>query len=214
MYLASAVIRRFEAEGRPKEDLPFFHWSMQYAMKQIQDAFDGLFANLEAPGLTWLIRGPIAWWSRLNPIGTGPSDRLGHKVAQLMQIPGEQRERLARGGYVPADPNEALGRLERAFRLTAEAHEVERKLRDAVKAKQLEKAAPAKLVAQALKKGIIDKKEAELLRKAEEARQDAIQVDAFTLEEYMRTALRREVSGGDGAGSETAPTPGGTPVTA
>ena len=214
MYLASAVIRRFEAEGRRKEDLPFFHWSMQYAMKQIQDAFDGLFANLEAPGLTWLIRGPIAWWSRLNPIGTGPSDRLGHKVAQLMQTPGEQRERLARGGYVPADPNEALGRLERAFRLTYEAHEVERKLRDAVRAKKLEKASPAKLVAQALEKGIIDAKEAELLREAEAAREDAIQVDAFTLEEYKRTALRREVSGGDGAGPETAPAPGGTPVTA
>ncbi|MCB0385983.1 MAG: acyl-CoA dehydrogenase, partial [Bdellovibrionales bacterium] len=36
MYLATAVLRRYEAEGRRKEDLPFVHYSMQYAFSTIQ----------------------------------------------------------------------------------------------------------------------------------------------------------------------------------
>ncbi|GIV58391.1 MAG: acyl-CoA dehydrogenase [Rhodothermaceae bacterium] len=201
MYLAAATIRRFEAEGRPKEDLPYFHWAMQYALKQIQDAFDGLYANLRVPGLTWFVRGPMALWSRLNPISRGPSDRLGHEVARLMQTPGPQRERMAQGAYVPDDPNEALGRLERAFRLAAQAQDVERKLRDAVRARQLPKAAPATLVKLALEKGLLTPDEAALLEQAEAARNDAIQVDAFTLDEYMRTAIPYEHGSGDGSGA-------------
>ena len=44
-------------------------------------AFEGLFQNLEVPGLTWALRGPVSWLARLNPIGHGPSDRTGGKVA-------------------------------------------------------------------------------------------------------------------------------------
>ena len=50
------------------------------------------------------------------------------------------------------------------------------------------KAAPAAMVAEALEKRIVTAEEAELLRSAEEARNDAIQVDSFDLEEYLRGA--------------------------
>ncbi|MFN9068743.1 MAG: acyl-CoA dehydrogenase domain-containing protein, partial [Bdellovibrionales bacterium] len=43
MYMATSVLRRFEADGRPKEDLPLVHYNLKYMMAEIQKAFDGIF---------------------------------------------------------------------------------------------------------------------------------------------------------------------------
>ena len=192
MYLAAAVLRRFEAEGRRQEDLPFFHWSMQHAIAHIQGGFDGLFENLRVPGLTWLFRGPIAAWSRLNRLAGSPSDDLGSRVARALQIPGEQRDRLTRSIYLPADRTTAVGRLEHAFVLAHQAEVVVKKLKRAIKSRQLPKAPPLELVDDAVDLGLITEDDRELLKLAEEARADAVQVDSFTLEEYMKSALRAE----------------------
>lgn len=189
LYLAAATLARFEAEGRRREDEPFFHWSMQYSFARIQDAFDGLFANLQIPGATWLFSGPLAVWSRLNRISGEPSDRVGGRVAALMQVPGEQRDRLFGGVFVSDDPTTAGGRFEHAMVLAYQAEGVVTKVKDAVKAKRLPKANPAVLVAQAVEAGVITADEADLLRRAEEARNDAVQVDSFTTEEYFASAV-------------------------
>ena len=186
MYLAAATLRRFEAEGRRKEDLPFFHWAMQYAMARIQEAFDGLFKNMRVPGLTWFVRGPVALWSRLNSLGVEPSDAVGQQVAKLMQTPGKQRDRLTEGCYLPQDKEQALGRLENAFVLAVQGDAIAKKIYKAVKAKQLPKDRPAKLVPKAVEAGIITTDEAQLIQQAEAARWDAIQVDSFDLDEYKR----------------------------
>jgi acyl-CoA dehydrogenase len=200
MYLAAATIKRFEAEGRRKEDRAFFEWSMENAFAQMQEAFDGLYANMKVPGATWLFRGPIRWWSRINSLGTMPSDRLGQKVAQAMQVPGEQRDRHTEGMFIPTDHTQALGILERALDLVSQAYPVQKKLRAAIKAKQLpKKVAPRELMRLALEKGVITPEEAALLQRAEEARNDAIMVDSFTLDEYKQTAIAPDEIGGDGA---------------
>ena len=66
------------------------------------------------------------------------------------------------------------------------------------------------MVAQAVEKGVVTAEEADLLRRAEEARTDVIQVDSFTLEEYMRTSVKPDVAGdtgGDGAEAPAAALP-------
>ena len=179
LYLATATLRRFEAEGRRKEDLPLLHWGLQYAFAQIQQAFDGLFENLPFP-----FKGVVAFWSRLNPISRTPSDALGSHVAQILQTPGEQRDRLTDGIYLPKDPNEGLGRLEHAFQLVYEAEGIWRKVRRAVREGKVQKDRPEKMVEQAVANGVLTQEEAALLARAEEARNDAIQVDAFPLSDF------------------------------
>ena len=201
MYLGAATLRRYEAEGQRAEDRPFMEWSMQYAFAQIQDAFDGLFANLTVPGATWLFRGPVAAWSRLNRISALPSDRVGHRVASAMQVPGEQRDRLFGGVFSSLDPEHALGRFENAMRLCYEAEGVVRKVRDAVKRRELPKAHPVALIGQAVEAGVITPDEAALLQRAEEARNDAIQVDSFSTDEYFESAVTPDAVSGDGAAS-------------
>ncbi|MGF1604554.1 MAG: acyl-CoA dehydrogenase [Thermosynechococcaceae cyanobacterium] len=181
MYLGSATLRRFEAEGRQAEDLPLVHWAMQYAFAQIQQAIEGIVSNLSLPLSRWV----LGWW-RLNSIGISPSDQLGHQVAQILQMPGGGRDRLTANIHIPDHPEEPLGRLEQALRLSVQAESVARTIKDAIQAEQLPKAKPAQLIDAALEAGVISETEAVLIREAEALRSQTIQVDSFTLEEYQQ----------------------------
>ena len=111
MYLGFCALRRFEAEGRREEDLPLVRWAAEHALSRIQTAFEGIRQNFE---------GPLRILIPRSRIGAPPGDRLGARVADILRKPGEQRNRLTADVFLPADPREALARLERAFVLTWE----------------------------------------------------------------------------------------------
>jgi acyl-CoA dehydrogenase len=182
LYLGTATLRRYEAEGRQAADLPLVHWVMQYTLVQIQQAFTGIFVNLPFPILGTIFRGPVAFWWRLNPIGTLPSDALSHQIAQYLQTPGRDRDRLTAGIFIPTDPDQALGRLEQAFGLSAQTESLLKikPEKGAIIATNFES-----LITAALVSGLIQPDEAKLLRRAETARIDAIQVDAFTFKRHL-----------------------------
>ena len=184
MYLAAATIRRFEAEGRRQEDLPYFKWAMDFAFARMQAAFEGLLKNLPIAGIMWLLRGPAFMWWRLNALSHGPSDVTGGRVAHHMQTPGPQRERLTRGCYVPTEEDQAMGTLQRAFALAVEADVVSVRLSRAVRAGRLVRGED--MSGKAVEAGIITEDERNLLEAAEAARWDAIQVDAFNVDVYRR----------------------------
>jgi acyl-CoA dehydrogenase len=189
MYLAASTLRRFEAEGRRKEDEPFFHWSMNYMFYQMQLAFEGILSEIKVPGLSWVFR-LAGVWGRLNPIGTYPSDKLGHQVAQAMQTVGEQRDHLTSGIYLADDPTDAVGRYEHTMRLIHDADAIYKKLYKAVKKRELPKGKVIDMIEPALEKKIITSEEAEKVRKAEIARNDAIQVDDFSQQEFMAETVQ------------------------
>jgi acyl-CoA dehydrogenase len=188
MYLGTATLRRFEAEGCKSEDLPFVHWVLQYALAQIQQAFEGIFSNLPVPVLGRLFRGPVAWWWRLNSIGSLPSDQLGSQIARSLQTPGQQRDRLTADIYIPSALDETLGRLEAAFLLSSQAEPILKTIKAASRA-GMPQQRPDRLIAAALEAGVISKEQAELIRQAECDRHDAVQVDAFTVEEYQQSRV-------------------------
>jgi acyl-CoA dehydrogenase len=182
LYLGTASLRRFEAEGSRDADLPYLHWGMIYGFAQIQGAFEGIIAHLPIPHL---FRSVLLLGYRLNALGSLPSDRLGHQIAQQVQTPGTDRDRLTAGIHIPIVQNGALGRLEAAMLLCDRAAGIMQKIKTAQRSGTLPKDLPL-AIAQALDTQLITQTEAELLDKAEFARQDAIQVDAFTLEDYQR----------------------------
>ncbi len=185
MYLGFSVLRRYEAEGRRKEDLPFVHFCLRYAIHQIQNAFDGIYKNIGVPGLGWFFAGPVSGWSHLNSMGDEASDEISHQIAVLIQKDGEQRDRMTEGLFYPKGENEALRKMEVAFKVVKTAEEAEKKIRKAIKAKKLAKGKIAQLIEEATKKGIISEIEAANLKKAEEVRLQAITVDDFSQEEYL-----------------------------
>lgn len=184
MFIAFSVIKRFEEEGRRPEDKPFLDYCMAVSFHKIQDAFDGIFGNMDVPGLYWFFKGPLRWWSRLNFYGLAPTDRLTHRVAHALVEDEELRDRLTEGMYVTKDPEQALGRLERAYHTLKEADVVAKKVKKAVKARTLKKKSKT-LHEDALKASVITQAEYDLIKRAEALRYDAIQVDEYTEEEYL-----------------------------
>lgn len=187
LYLATATLRRFEAEGRKPEDLPMVHWAMQYAFNQMQPAFEGIFSNISVPGLGILLRGIALPVGRLNPLSEMPSDSLGTQVANLLQKPGQVRDRLTQGIHIPTDKQQALGRLENAFALVHQADPILKKVKAASRAGQLSSGKPDQLLQFAYEAGLLTEAEVTLVCEAEFARNDAIQVDAFNFDEYQST---------------------------
>lgn len=184
MYLATCVLRRFEHEGK-KEDLPVAKYALDHCLFQIQKAFEGIFMSLEVPGLTWFFRGPLSWWVRFNTLSTGVQDSSSHALSTLIQEDSEQRDRLTEGIYLPKNENEAITRLDNAFKAVKKAEAIERKVRKAVRAKTIPKIKGDKVYDEALKANVITQTEFDQIKKASDLRWDAIQVDDFTQQEYV-----------------------------
>lgn len=183
MFIATAVIKRYQQENT-KEDKIYLDYAMAVSFQKIQEAFDGIFGNMDVPGLYLFFKGPVRWWSRLNFIGLAPTDRLSHRVAHSILTNEEQRNRLSHGIYMPTDTSDALYRLEKAFQKIRAAEAIEKKLRAGVKAKRLDKKAK-NLLDLAQTAGVITAEEKNVLIEAERLRLDAIQVDKFTEKEYL-----------------------------
>ena len=177
LYLCSATLKRFEADNRPLGDLPLLHWSMQDAIYQMQQAFDEFLNNF--PGnrfLIWLLRFLVF------PLGkpySPPSDKVAHEIARLMLEPGETRDRLTAGIYVPTVANEPLADLEKALQCAVACEVIETKLRGAVKSGQISERGDEKIT-EALAQKIISAEEAETLKQMQYLRRNVIMVDDFS----------------------------------
>lgn len=185
MYLGSSTLRRYDAEGYREEDLPLLDYSMQTALYKIQQGFEGIFQNFEFPVIGGLIRFFGSAIIRLNPIAKPPSDKLGEKVAKILLSPSEQRDRLTWNTWVPADENEPLAVIERAFNLHHKSLPVVKTLKKAIRARELPKKPILELLDTALEKKIITAEQAQLIRDTEAARDEVLAVDDFSPEEYF-----------------------------
>jgi acyl-CoA dehydrogenase len=184
--LATAALRRFEAEGRRTEDLPLLRYACEYALARVQEAFEGIHANFDFPVVGWWLKVPGSLGLRLNPLSTGPSDALIPKTAATIQHSGEQFDRLVDGLAAVEESDVGAGRLLRAFRLQEETRELQERV--AKQARDLEVAEDTEeaRIDAAEQAGIVDAKEAGALREARAAILAAWEVDVFAPEDYFR----------------------------
>ena len=188
LYLGSAAVKRFSDDGKLDRDVPFVQWSAEHALHNIQTALAGVLDNLPNRPVAWLVR-PLIF-----PLGKRektPSDRLGASVARSLLEDSEVRRRLTADIYIPGPEEPGLGRLEAALGKAVDALAVETKIRDAVRAGLLDCLPGDLQVECALAAGVITKAECEKLKDADEARDEAIQVDAFDPAELQPSAELR-----------------------
>ncbi len=176
LYLSSAVLKRYEDDGRPAEDLPFLHWAMQNALYQIQTAFYGIFDNLPNRFVAVALKYIIFSYGREFEL---PRDQLGQAVVRTMLEPGPARGRLTQGVFIPKNEDEAIGTLEAALRAVIEAEAVEAKLRGAARAGTINARFADELAQQAVAKGVITQAESAVLDRAHALRRKVIMVDDF-----------------------------------
>ena len=176
MYLGSAVLKQVHDEGPEPATRPFAEWALAHATAEIERALAGVLDHLPARPLAWLLR-PLVfpWGSRTR----GPSDVLGAAAAGALLDDRAARAWLTRDIYLPPPEEPGLGHLEAALAKAVAALEVEAKIRAAVRAGRLDRAPGAELADRALEAGIITPDERKRIHDADEARDEAIQVDDF-----------------------------------
>jgi acyl-CoA dehydrogenase len=180
LYLASAVLKRYEDDGRPTADLPLVRWGLLDCLSRIEESFYSIFENLPWPVAAWVLRGLI--FPLLMPYGrefAPPRDPLGHEVVGLMMTPGPTRERLTRGVFVSADESDPVRTLEDALVAAIAAEPVEAKLRRAQQDGRIARRYADQVATEGLRHGVITQDEFDLLQRAAKLRRQVIMVDDF-----------------------------------
>ena len=188
LYIASTVLKRFEDDGRPKDDLPLAHWALEDCLHRIQDAFYGVFENFPSRIAAWKMRFLVFPWGR---VFSAPSDRRGHEVASLLLEPSQARDRLTANMFLHRHEDDPVGRLELAMLAAPAGEAVETKIRNAAKAGVISGFTQESRTASALEKSIISAEEAGQYRRFSALRRACIMVDDFP-HDVARMQLARE----------------------
>jgi acyl-CoA dehydrogenase len=181
LYLASATLKRYNDEGRIKDDLPLLHWALQDSIAQIETAIDDYIRNFPVAPVRWLMRAVVQPLGRMQH---GPSDRVEHQIAHILQSPNAVRTRLGAGQFTSRVPNNLMGRLEATLDDMVAAEPIFAKICQALNQK-LQFTKLDALAEEALAKAIITADEAALLKRAEQGRLETINVDDFDPSELV-----------------------------
>jgi len=189
LYLLSAVLKHYHNQGKNGDDLPIVRWAGLTCLYTIQQKVDELLKNFPARWLRGLLR------ILIFPLGKNfskPSDKLSHKVAQLMMDQTSSRYRLTEGAFVTAVEGNMPGLLEEALTKTIAAEPIEKTLKIAVGEGLLEHGNVLALARQAFAKEMITRDQLEIVLQAEEARQRVIAVDDFSSEDLEHGIKRNK----------------------
>jgi acyl-CoA dehydrogenase len=164
----SAVLKRWQDEGRQQADLPAVEWCMATGFHTIEQRFADIIANLPNRFVAGLLKFVI------QPFGArvrGPSDKVVHACAQMVLEPCVARDRLT-AGLANVDDDNGVARLEKAFLAVVAAEDIVGRMR----------AARLRDPDKAVKRSVITQVEADQLRTVQEAVARAVEVDDFAPE--------------------------------
>ena len=193
LYLLSAILKHYHNQGKNGDDLPLVRWAGLTCLYEIQQRFDELLKNFPNRWVAVFLR------ILIFPLGrhfAKPSDKIGHKVAQLILNQTPSRYRLTEGAFVSAVPGNMPALLEDALLKTITAEPIEKRLRAAVNEGLLRNGTIEEQAKQAFIKQLISQDQLDIILQAEEARQKVIAVDDFATEDLMHGARQNKISYG------------------
>jgi acyl-CoA dehydrogenase len=176
LYLLSATLKRYEDQGRPKEDLPMIRWVVRDLVYRAQEAIDGILSNFPVKSLATFLRFVIF------PLGMSfrpPLDSRNRESAQILLEPGAARERLTEGMYLPKGESDPTAVLEAAFLASIACEPVDEKLRKAVKKGRIVPQPGVELGALGARNGILSPEELARWERKEALRRSVIKVNDF-----------------------------------
>ncbi|RUO25338.1 acyl-CoA dehydrogenase [Aliidiomarina minuta] len=184
LYIASAVLKRYEDDGRQQADLPFVRYSIEYHLHQIGVAFDGFYQNFPQR----LIAGTLRFIT--FPFGIhykAPADVHAQDVSEAMMKPGVARDRHTFLCYWQENAEDMLGHMELAFLSMHKLKDLYKALKKAQKQGTLEDDLHGdRLVEAALAAELVTAEQAEELRECEKLRMAAIGVDSFAFDDVKK----------------------------
>ena len=177
IYLASMVLKHHQNQGRPEADPPYVEYACRTLLYKAQEQLHSFLRNF-----------PVRWLAAfmrlfIFPRGltySAPSDRLGRKVAELVTMASESRERLCAGVYRTLEPTNHLGLVQEAMVLAIAAEPIEKRIRvEGVKTGKVTALDLPGQIREALAVGIITEAEAAPLREYDRKGMDLGHVDDF-----------------------------------
>ncbi|GIX34741.1 MAG: acyl-CoA dehydrogenase [Lysobacteraceae bacterium] len=193
LYLASAMLKRFEDRERPAAERPLLAYAFHDACHKIELALSEALRNFPIRPAGWLLWLLVFPWGRR---AQAPSDRLGHRAASLLLSPSDTRDRLGEGVFLTPCANNPAGRVNAALPKVIAAEPVERKFLKLVKSGEITALDPEEQLQEAQLKGLLGADEVAVLRELHELVQDAITVDDFEPEELESAAFYRRRQAG------------------
>jgi len=184
LYLASTVLKHFENQGRPDDDLALVEWACRSLLYQAQEQLHGFLRNFPNRLVAGVLRMIVFPRGRTY---SAPSDKLGSEIVELVTHPTQVRERLTSEVYKTVVDNNALGKLQEALELAMHAAPLEKKIREAVKAGIVEGTDLPSQIDSALEAGLLIQEEADQLHHYDTAVMALIHVDDFDPSEFSRS---------------------------
>ncbi len=176
LYFLSAILKRFEDDGQPKEDLVFVNYCAQNCLYRFQEALRGVIDNFPVRPARILLRLTVF------PLGARripASDHDGHKIVRAASLPGEARDRLTRHMFLSDDINDPTGILEHTMCKVIATEEMTKKIERAVRDGIISRNHTNDWFGEAVSKGVLNPNEAKQLRELETLVHKVISVDDF-----------------------------------
>jgi acyl-CoA dehydrogenase len=180
LYICSAMLKRYESQGRPAADQAILAWAFHNAIYQIQLALRLVVDNFPNRFMRTMLRIVVFPFGRREK---APGDRLTHKVAQLLLVPSDTRDRLTHGVFMSPTSNHPVCFMERALPQVIQAEPLERKLLKALKLGEINGITWDDQVQNAIEKHVLTKEEADILLRVRELVAEIIAVDDFDVED-------------------------------
>lgn len=180
LYLSSAVLKYYQDEGAPDDDVNNVCWALHKSLYQIQLAADGVFENFPNRFVGAILRFLIFTF---GPAYRAPSDALSKSIVKTMLKPSEFRNRLTKNIFLSKETTDTSRRLEIALAQINEVDPIMKKIHKAVRAGEI----PAKYnfkerAAKALELSLISQDELQKITTFEALKDEIIKVNEFSFD--------------------------------
>lgn len=187
LYLVSAVLKRFYEDQEPLEDLPLVQYCCEQLFFECEQAMAELIENIKPRAAAISLKLMVMPFGRRRK---KPSDKLAHKLAQMMTEPNKTRDRLTRFVFKEAVEFCPGGQLEQTFLDLTKVADLEKRVIKLLKEGKLTQLEFTGQIKEAEALGALSAEEAQEMLRIEQQRQKMIAVDDFSFEELAHVSLK------------------------
>ena len=183
LYLLSAVLKRYDDDGRKPEDLKLVSYCAKNCLYRFDQALLGTLRNFPQRWAAWLMA-PLVF-----PFGVRrrpASDTEGKAIVRAALEPGAFRDRLTRDVFVSDDPADRNGLLDYTLAKVVACEAADRKLERAIRKGEVERFHDNDWIAEAEAKGVLNADEARALAETRDLVARVIAVDDFAAADLAR----------------------------
>ena len=176
LFIATAILKFYEKGQRSEVEQQHVQLALEKAFVQIQDAFDGLFANFPMRAAACVVKFICFPFGR---VAQQPSDQLKTQLGLAIMENNPFREQLKQHVFYNTDPNDVFGRMENAFQAALKIDPLWTKFKKAESKGQFEGLDFESHIQHALETGFISPEEADQLIHYNAQRFDSMLTDIF-----------------------------------